>query len=327
MVEDQRTQIWKRIAAAIGIAALYSVLCYFLIDWLRPDSGYVTATFALIQPAVICAFVAYIGDPLGVRKLRFYLLVPVALAVGMVMIAAIFLQEGVICIVMLTPIWLISGEVGSFLVYKLRPDRPDMIEDAADTFRASVLLLIPLVLMPLEQQLAVPGDRYTVSRSIEIEGTREDIWQMMQTIPTLSEGEGAWNITQNMVGVPRPIRAQLVGEGKGAIRMAEWGQNIAFQERITDWQAGERIHWDFEFPDNGGWDFTDRHLRPDSTYMRIETGGYALEELDSGQYRLTLATTYAAQTHFNFYAAWWGELFLGDIQTNLLAAIRTRAEL
>ncbi|MEL1251617.1 hypothetical protein [Aurantiacibacter gilvus] len=60
--------------------------------------------------------------------------------------------------------------------------------------------------------------------------------------------------------------------------------------------------------------------------MRIETGGYELERLPDGRHLLRLHTTYAAQTHFNGYAALWGELFLGDIQANVLEVIRQRAE-
>lgn len=90
--------------------------------------------------------------------------------------------------------------------------------------------------------------------------------------------------------------------------------------------AAKRIGWRFDFAGSRGWDITDPHLRPDGPYMRIETGGYELERLPDGKHVLRLHTTYAAQTHFNGYASLWGELFLGDIQANVLEVIRQRVE-
>lgn len=316
---------WQRIGAAFGIAAIYALAVYLIIDWVRPDSGFVTFTFALIQPAILCAFIAFVGDPMGRRRLSYYMLVPAVLAAGMIVLAASVLQEGVVCIVMLAPVWLISGMAGTYLVYRFRPD-PGELDHPADTFRASALLAIPLVLMPLEEQLPVPVDRYTVSRSIQIDAPQQAIWQLMQTVPALAKDEGQWNVTQDIIGIPRPIAARLAGSGVGAIRMARWEHGIAFNERVTHWQPGQRIHWAFEFPQNDGWDFTDRHLHPDSAYMQVESGGYRLEQQSGGSFRLTLETRYEAATHINAYAALWGEFFLGDIQSNLLAAIKARAE-
>lgn len=324
MGELDRKLTKRRVALALGAGLAYALASYLLVDWMRPD-GAVSATFVLVQPVVICAFAAYLGDPLGQRGLSYYLLVPVVLGVGVVVISAFVLQEGAVCIVMLLPVWLLLGEIGSYLTYRLRPDRIEPSRDA-DTFRVSVLLAIPFIALPIEARLPVPEDRYTVSRSIEIAGSREEIWALMQTIPTLADGEGQWNVTQDLVGVPRPVRAELVGSGIGALRMAEWQHDIAFRERVTQWQEGEAIGWTFEFPPNEGWAFTDRHLRPDAGYMQIESGGYRLQEISPGHFRLTLATRYAARTHFNPYAALWGELFLGDIQDNLLTAIRQRVE-
>ncbi len=41
---------------------------------------------------------------------------------------------------------------------------------------------------------------------------------------------------------------------------------------------------------------------------------------------VAVGTHYEAQTHFNGYASLWGEVFLGDVQANVLEIIRQRAE-
>jgi hypothetical protein len=70
---------------------------------------------------------------------------------------------------------------------------------------------------------------------------------------------------------------------------------------------------------------TDEHIAPDGPLLKIDTGDYRLTPLPDGTTRLTLRTNYVAMTHVNF-ARWWGELLLGDIQDNVLAVVKQRAE-
>ena len=51
-----------------------------------------------------------------------------------------------------------------------------------------------------------------------------------------------------------------------------------------------------------------------------------LQPLANGRTRVTLHTDYRIRTPLNAYAAVWGELFLGDLEDNLLALIAQRAE-
>lgn len=314
-----------RIALACAVAAIWAIGSYFLVEWARPDGGVVSVSFALIQPVAICAFIACVADPFARRPFRFYVLVPFISAFGMIVIAAAVLQEGAICIAMLTPIWLISGLGGTLLAYKLRR-RGDAEPDIGETFNAHALLALPLVIMPIEASLPVPQDAYTVTREVVIAAPAQAIWPLMQGMGDIAPGEGRWNISQDLIGLPRPQAAWLEGAGIGAARHGRWEMGVEFSEVVTAWQPHERIGWQFDFTHSKGWDMTDPHLRPDGPHMRITTGQYELVALGSGQYLLRLETDYTAHTHFNGYAALWGELFLGDVQDNILAAIKQRAE-
>ena len=90
-------------------------------------------------------------------------------------------------------------------------------------------------------------------------------------------------------------------------------------------EPGRRIGWRFIFDDIDGWKFTDRHLMPDSPYFRVTTGGYTMQPLPDGQTRVTIHTRYWIQTPVNGYSQLWGELFLGDLEDNLLALVKGRA--
>ena len=325
MNDADRQLATKRIALALLVAAGWAILCYFLVDVVRPDEGFVTVSFVMIQPAAINAFIAIVGDPLRRRRLRFYLLVPLVSAAGMIVVSIFALQEGAVCVVMLSPLWVLFGMAGTGLAWKLRP-RETELDHVGDTFQAHGLLVLPLLAMALESMLPVPVAHYTVTREVVIDAPAEDIWPMMQGMGSVAPDEGQWNVSQSVIGLPRPEGAWLESEGLGAIRNARWQRGVVFSEVVTDWQPDQRIGWQFDFAGSRGWDITDPHLRPDGPYMRIETGGYELERLPDGKHVLRLHTTYAAQTHFNGYASLWGELFLGDIQANVLEVIRQRAE-
>jgi hypothetical protein len=278
-------------------------------------------------PAVLCAFIAYVADPLSQRRRLFYLLVPIWVLAGTLVVSVFLLREGVICILMLLPLWAISGIAGSFLVYALRRKERERREsqEQSRVFSAA-LLLLPLMAMQAETMIEWPRANYSVTRSIVIEAPAEVIWPLVQGISDVQPGEGSWNISQDLIGIPRPLGARLEGSGIGATRHARWDREIQFSETITEWQENRRIGWQFDFEEPSNWGIADPHLHPDSTVARVVRGGYTIEPLGPNRTRVSLDTQYWVRTPANAYSALWGQLILGDLSNNLLALIKQRAE-
>jgi hypothetical protein len=314
------TSGWRRTSGALALALAICLGVYLLLESVRPDSGLVSFSFLVISPAAICAFASYIADPWGERRRATYLWIPVWILVAVAVVSFVALREGVICILLLAPLWLISGIAGSALTYSVRHRLK-----RGRTYCAA-LLVAPLVAMQIEPLVTLPDARFVVSRSAVVHASPERIWPLLRGIPDVLPGEGKWNVTQDVIGVPRPLGARLIGNGIGADRYARWAHGLRFREQITDWSQDRRIGWRFIFERTDGWEYTDRHLVPNSPYFRIEEGGYSLEPIDSTHTRLTLRTQYWIQTPVNFYCAWWGELLLGDLSDNLLALVKNRAE-
>ena len=312
-----------RILAALGFALAFCLGAYLLISATQPKSGLVSFSFLLVLPAAISAFVAYAADPWGERSRRFYLLMPVWLLLAIIVAAIVILREGVICVLLLSPLWLGSGLIGTWITYASRHRRR---KRADGTTYCSALLLAPLLAMQVEPYVPLPSDTARVTRSAVIHASPEQLWPLLRGIPDVRPDEGAWNISQDVIGIPRPLGARLAGGGIGADRHADWDRSIHFRERITEWDMHKRIGWRFIFDDIAGWGFTDRHLMPDSPYFRVTTGGYTLDPIAPGLTRVTIDTEYRITTPVNGYSELWGELFLGDLENNLLALIRGRAE-
>jgi hypothetical protein len=150
-----------------------------------------------VLPAYLCALICYVGDPAGTRSSNFYLNVPPIL-VGLVIIgSAAFLGEGIICLVMLSPIWLICGLIGAFAVRRMRRRN-----DAA-RFHAS-LLFLPLFAGSIESQIPVPHETVTLTRSVIVHASPSEIWPYAVSNAHIGNGEGRWTFSQSVLGLPVP---------------------------------------------------------------------------------------------------------------------------
>jgi hypothetical protein len=310
-----------RVMAGFTLALAIALGAFILISATSATSvAFGSFFFLAFLPAYLCALICYVGDPDGTRPASFYGSVPLVFALIVIVGSALILREGVICLVMLAPLWLGFGWLG---VYIMRRQRRRPVDP--NTFRTS-LIFLPLLTGGIESQIAATHDPVTLTRDVVIKASPEEIWPYAVSNPHIATSEGRWTFTQNVLGLPRPRATTVTGWSNGAVRTAYWGDKINFEERITHWEPGRRLGWSFAFTNTTLQDYTDKHISPDGEFLKIDTGDYVLTPLGRGTTRLTLRTNYIVKTHVNPYAAFWGEILLGDIQNNVLAIIKQRAE-
>lgn len=322
----QKRSMWVSVRVGVHIVALLLLLALvaFGLDVLFDMSGKVaTITLSLLVglPFSLGAVAALLNNPTGALP-RFS---SAALAVSYVMFVLIagglILQEGIICIVILLPLWFGSAAWGASIVAGLHEKFRQR-----SRLNCSLIICLPLVLLLGETYLPPQADQFTVQRSITINAPVNVVWSALTDLSDIEETEGGWNITQSVFGVPRPRSAHVEGQGVGAIRQARWGDNISFEEHIHIWEPERAMRWSFVFPNASVHQYTDRHISPDGQHLKIQDGGYALRAISPSQTLLVLDTKYTAITPVNLYSAIWGELFLGDIQANVLSIVKARAE-
>lgn len=314
-------RINARLLAAYAVAFALILACYMWVG-VRSD-GAVSLVFLLILPWAASIFVAMVGSKGRNWRWGAYALVPSVLTGGTVIAGAWFFGEGVICIAMLAPLWLLLGLGGVYLVWLRRPKMPDA-EALTETFRAEALLVVPLVALVIESMMPLPVAEHRVSSSLIVDAAPEAIWPLLESIPAVGRREGQWTATHDLLQLPRPVEARLRGSGIGAVRDGRWQGGIRFEEIVTRWEPNRAIHWRFHFPDRSLSDRVDRHLSATGPHSWVERGGYDLVALADGRTRVTLWTEYRIATHANGYAALWGEWLLGDIQGNILSIIDGR---
>lgn len=234
-------------------------------------------------------------------------------------------MEGFICVAMVLPVWIILG-LGGGLTAILSHHWMAAQDERGARLRAVGLAALPFILIYAEAASPPQWQTREVTRSIIIDADSATIWPRLVSMGHISEEDGEWNVTQNLLGVPRPRSASLVQRDGKPVRLARWGKAISFEERVTAIDPGRSIGWRFAFPDDSLQNHTDRHISPDSEMLKIATGGYELEPLPDGHTRVTLTTTYHMQSRMGWYLQLWGELLLGDVQNNVLTIVKDRSE-
>ena len=107
----------------VGTAIAFSA--YMLIDITRNINGFSSIWFLAVLPTFLSALICYIADPDRSRSSGFYIAVPVVLVIIVGIGSIIFFHEGLLCLIMLWPVWIGFGWIGAFVVYRLRKRRSD----------------------------------------------------------------------------------------------------------------------------------------------------------------------------------------------------------
>jgi uncharacterized protein YndB with AHSA1/START domain len=278
-----------------------------------------TGAFVYAVPFAVGAITVYLAERAGRRGWLFYFFAPWLSVLLFVGGAGLALIEGLICIVMALPLFMILGSAGGLvmgLVCRLR-SRP--LRTVQSISLLPLLLVMGEGLIPASQGIA------RIERSVHIEAAPAAVWQLIlnprDIRPAEMDGGMAYRI-----GVPYPVQAQTLVEGIDGIRRSTWERGVSFDERITEWQPEQRIAWRYEFrPDSFPPGTMDEHVVIGGEYFDLLDTSYQLTP-EAGGTRLTLSTDFRTTTKFNWYAMPLAKLMIGDTAEALLGFYKHRAE-
>ncbi|TAE45636.1 MAG: hypothetical protein EAZ89_21215, partial [Bacteroidetes bacterium] len=190
----------------------------------------------------------------------------------------------------------------------------------------SLAALFPLMIAPAESLISrIPGT-YEAYTSIDIHSGAEEIWGNVTRVREIPEAQDKGWLTQ-LLGFPRPVKAELNYEGVGAYREAVFTNGLVFHETVLEYQEAEKMVFSikadpYDIPSTT----LDAHVVIGGSYFDVLNGTYELEKLSENHYRLHLYSHFKLTTTFNFYASWWVRWIMQDIQNNILQVIKSRAE-
>jgi hypothetical protein len=230
--------------------------------------------------------------------------------------------EGLACWIMILPVFFIISAFGGVIAakHKLRG------HNGQDRLRVSLVFLLPVLIVPIEQAIPDSATRYTADTQIIIHAPATRIWENVVRVKTIREKEDHSQLTR-VLGFPRPIRAELDSAGVGGRRQAIFSKGLIFEETVKEYADQQRMSFSIKADPRSIPPTTmDKHIVVGGEFFDVLDGTYELEAMQGGNYRLHLYSHFTLKTRFNFYANCWAGWIMRDIQENILQVIKTRCE-
>ena len=309
---------------AIGVVHGMLARLTFGLDAMDGVLGVMTASFIFLVPFSIgVATVAWASRSAPRWSWLAWIAAPVVPAVLALMAALVLAWEGLICIFLWLPLYVVLAMAGGLVAGIVAKT----IEVGSRRNLALMgLVALPYLTAPIEQQWGLPEDIREVSTSIDIDAPEAVVWANIVRVPAFQEDEHhfAW---VHALGFPRPIEATLSHEGVGGVRHATFEGNVVFVETITDWQDQRRLAFAIAVDASAIPATTlDEHVTVGGPYFDVLDGIYELEPLPTGGVRLHLASHHRLSTRFNVYAALWTDFIMRDVQRYILDILKARCE-
>ena len=158
-----------------------------------------------------------------------------------------------------------------------------------------------------------------IEHQVYIEAAAEIIWQHITEVDIASFNHPAYF---SLLGIPKPLRAEVTKPGVGGRRTAYFGNGRTFSQEITVWQPYQQ--YDFTFHAEAG--FRVAYLLDLSAGpFQMKAGSYRIVASHAGN-QLTLSSQYELRGVLGFLLRLPVWLVMNLFQQYLLRGIKANAE-
>jgi hypothetical protein len=309
------TKFWAVIAgAAVGVLLR-------LLFWGGPKNAYapMSMAFMVFAPLAVGAVTVYLAERKARRSVMFYFVAGATANMLFVFGTLLVLIEGLICAIIVVPIFGVYGGIGGLLMGAICR-MTDWPKRAVYSFAA-----LPLLLGAIPSSALEDTSLRTVSRSIYVDAAPHLVWQQLLNAGEMKkdEMERAW---MYRIGVPTPEFATTQTQHDELVRDIRMGKNIRFQQRSSNWQAERHVRWTYRFtPESFPRGALDDHVEIGGHYFDVIDTAYTLTPVDGGT-RLDTSMTFRVTTEFNWYATHVGDFLVGNFAEVALDFYKRRSE-
>lgn len=306
----------------IAIPTAYALVLRFIFGVKGWDGMFqmMSTTFLFLLPSIVGALTVYFSHVERVKSLGYRIIIPWIPIWAFFLITLAFAIEGWPCLVMILPIFMLAASVGGLIGGYFKLKKKD------NRTYVSLIVLLPLFVSPVEHFIGANTQAYKSYTFIDIEAPAEKIWKNVTRVSEIEESQDKGYLTR-VLDFPRPVKAELNFEGVGAYREAIFTNGLVFHETVTEYVHQQKMSFSIRaLPHEIPLTTMDEHLVVGGKYFDVLNGTYELEKLDNQTYRLHLYSNFKLTTTFNFYASWWADSIMKDIQNNILQIQKQRAE-
>jgi hypothetical protein len=283
------------------------------------DAAYTAMStgFVMLAPIVVGAVTVFLGERLRRRTLGYHVVASIFATVLFVVGTLVILIEGLICAVIILPLFAALGVLGGIL----------MLLGLRFTSWAKQMLgcivLLPLVLGDVDSDLPLRDDMLSIERTVLVQAPSAAVWLQIMNARDIRSEEigGAWLFR---IGVPLPVDGVL--DAAQSTRRVRMGKNVYFDELIVESSPNERVRWTYRFyADSFPRYALDEHVLVGGRYFDVRDTSYELTPRgDATELRMRIGVR--VSTRFNWYASPAARFLLGNLMESNLGYYRRRSE-
>jgi hypothetical protein len=278
------------------------------------------AAFVYLAPLVVGMVTVYVAERSHRRSWGYYAWASAFANVIFVLGSLAILIEGLICALLIVPLFAAIGALGGLLM--------GLICRLTNWPRSTLcsVAALPLLLGALAGD---PGARVhtleSVHRQVLVQAPADEVWQHLMDADEIAPGEveNAW---MYRIGVPMPLAGITEETPDGLVRDVRMGKGIHFAQVASDWEPGRRVQWQYRFePDSVPAGALDDHVRIGGDYFDLVGTTYTLSPRGEATL-LEIDMQYRVSTDFDWYAKPIARWLIGDFSEVILGFYRARSE-
>lgn len=319
----RRAWVDKRMLVAASLVGIFYGLLVRLAfglelagDWL----AVVSVGFIFGVPLALGFVVVALAERRFALPWGAWIVLPWPAAMLSLLAALLLAWEGIICIALWLPLFVMLSALGGVLAGVWRRWQRRRVGAAG----IAGVMLVPFLIAPVERVVPATDRVRTVETTIEVAAPADVVWREIVEVRAIREEEhgASW---VHAIGFPRPVAARSLGEGVGSVRHATFERGVLFVETVTAWEPRRVLEFaiDAEAVPNAA---LDPHVTVGGPYFDVLHGSYRIEPLGEGRVRLHLASRHRLSTRFNAYSGAWTDAIMAETQRYILAIVARRAE-
>jgi len=282
----------------------YAVIGGILATFFSDQAGlYIAASFVLI-PMVMGGVCAYFWQEAKLSKPA-YFLYGLLNTITALTISYLFLKEGIICLIMASPLLLIFILIGSLIGREIFKARHKQLN----------ISLAPIVLALLIGDSLMPHNFHNEeSDRIVIHASPQRVWQYIIDYPANTTHSDYWLAR---LGMPVPLQSTSSGHEVGATRRCLFTKNIAFDEKLTVVEPGRKLTFEVTTQPN------DSEV---VNHIVLEKGQFDLQDNGDGTTTVIGTSWYKLNVYPICYYDLWVQDVVRHVHLRVMQHIKTLAE-
>jgi len=298
------------IALAAGLLVALISRFVFASNWFQEADGLLMLCFLVLTPLALGGVTAHFTPASASVGSRIFL-APAATVLLFLVTAMLFQLEGLICVLMISPLFMLVSWIGAALYVVFTKNR----SDKGKTYALAAFALF-----------TTPTELRRVENAVVIEAPAAVVWQQIIRVRPIAAQDLGPSVVDK-IGFPRPVEATLTHEGVGGVRHATFERGVEFIETVDLWEPQRRLSFSI-VPNTATIPPTtfDEHVTVGGRFFDVLRGTYELEPAGPGRTRLILYSQQRLSTRVNPYAGLWTSFIMSEIQRRILEVIRRRCE-